>query len=116
MLKNEYLETCIKEEKGSHYLIRGYHRTIEDNKANIIVIDDLGFIYNHIEELELFKSELIKAEIKEFVFVNSSSGLMDTIHALSSVNIKIVEAIEIEYIDTIGYKRTEKGIKFIVNE
>lgn len=63
MYKNEYLEECLKNEKGNKHLLRGYIYT-QNNEYNELVIDNLGFISNNIDELKELKNELIKANIK----------------------------------------------------
>ena len=75
MYKNEYLEECLKENKGNHYLLRGYMYTKEEN-FNELVINDLGFIHHNYFDLKEFKNELIKANVKEFILTSSDSGLI----------------------------------------
>lgn len=98
MYRNEYLENCLEENQGSYYLLRGYIHT-QERKYDRLVINDLVFIGNKPKELEKFKNELVKANIKEFVLTESSSGLMANVHALDSVDIKIKDVTEVNYIN-----------------
>jgi len=114
MYRNEYLVECLKNEKGNGYLLRGYIYT-QTNGYNELVIDDLGFISNNIEELKEFKDELIKANIKSFVLTTSSSALMNYLHGLDSVNIKIKGVRKISYIDKWDKEECFKeGLEMIV--
>lgn len=114
MYHNYYLEKCIDNNDGSPYLIWGYERTKRDN-FNELVIDDLGFIYNDKGILIQFKNEMVKSGIKEFVLINHSSGLMDILHALDSVGIRIEGIAEVSYISKFtNEKEYLKGLKMIV--
>jgi DNA-binding transcriptional regulator YhcF (GntR family) len=94
MYNNEYLEKCLEENKGSGYLLRAYMNTV-DKEYRELVVNDLGFIYNSKDELELFKDELIKADIKEFVLTETSTALMNVLHAFDSVGIKFKEVTKV---------------------
>jgi hypothetical protein len=114
MYKNEYLEECLKNNQGSWYILQGYNNT-KNNKYNELVIEDLGFIYSKPEELQLFKNEMIKAEVKEFVITETSTALMKILHTLSTVGIDIKEIAEVKYIDIWTQKeQTKQGIRVIV--
>ncbi|GAA0082903.1 hypothetical protein [Clostridium sp. CTA-6] len=114
MYKNEYLEECLKNEKGSYYLLAGYRYT-KDYNFNKLVIDDLGFIYNKPEKLKELKEELVKANIKSFVLTASSSALMNYLHGLDSVNIKLKEVEKVSYIDKWEKEECFKeGLEMIV--
>ncbi|WP_291566848.1 MULTISPECIES: hypothetical protein [unclassified Clostridium] len=114
MYRNEYLENCLEENQGSYYLLRGYIHT-QERKYNTLVINDLVFIGNKPEEFKRFKDELIKANIKEFVLTESSSGLMANIHALDSVDIKIKEVIKVNYINKWDREKIFiEGLKMVV--
>ncbi|NFH40743.1 hypothetical protein [Clostridium sporogenes] len=114
MYKNEYLEKCLKNEKGSYYLLAGYRYT-KDYNFNKLVIDDLGFIYNKPEKLKELKEELVKANIKSFVLTASSSALMNYLHGLDSVNIKLKEVEKVSYIDKWEKEECFKeGLEMIV--
>ena len=114
MYRNKYLVECLKNEKGNGYVLRGYIYT-QSNEQNELVIDNLGFIGNNIEELKEFKDELIKANIKEFVLTESSSGLMSNLHGLNEVDIKIKDVVKVSYIDKWDKEECFKeGLKMIV--
>lgn len=114
MYKNEHIEKCMQENRGSKYLIRGYIHT-QDKQYNELAINDLGFICNKQDELEEFKSELIKANINEFILTESSSGLMSNLHALNAIGIKIKEVKSVMYIDKWNNKECfVEGLKMVV--
>ncbi|EQC1535475.1 hypothetical protein ACY1J9_001306 [Clostridium botulinum] len=98
MYKNEYLEECLKNEKGNYYLLTGYRYT-KEYQFKTLIIDDLGFIYDKPEKLKELKEELLKANIKSFVLTASGSALMNHLHGLDSVNIKIKGVRKASYID-----------------
>lgn len=110
MYVNTYLEECRNEEKGSHYVLRAYLYT-QNNNFDTLVINDLGFIDNYADELNLLKETLIKADIKEFILTQSSSGLMDVLHALDSVGIVLKGVTTIKHIDTLRVRPKEETIK-----
>jgi hypothetical protein len=111
MNNNEYLENCLAESKGSNYLLRVY-MTTQDKEYNQLVVNDLGFIYNNKEDLQLFKDELIKADIKEFILTESSSVLMNILHSLDSVNIKIKSVTKISYLE-YSFKERKEVEKYV---
>lgn len=75
----------------------------------------MGFISNNINELKGLKNELIKANIKEFVLTESSSGLMNDLHGLNEVNIKVKEVKKVSCIDKWNKEECFKeGLKMIV--
>jgi hypothetical protein len=115
MYKNDYLENYINNNKSSKYLVKGYDYTVQ-NKFDILVIKELGFIYSEEGKHDLmeFKDELIKANIKEFLLIEKSSDLMDILHVLNFVNIKIVNLVKIDYRDKWEDMHTIKGIKMEV--
>lgn len=114
MYKNEYLDKCLKEKEGSFYLLRGYGETL-NNKYPKLVIDDLAFIYDKPERLKEFKNELEKAEIKEFVLAERSTGLIKILHALDFVGITIDGIATIKYIDKYVDEEEElQGLRMIV--
>ncbi|WP_125154500.1 hypothetical protein [Clostridium rectalis] len=114
MYKNEYLEKGIENAKGNEYLLRGYIHT-QNNKYNELVINDLGFISNNIDELKNFKDELVKANIKKFILTESSSGLMSNLHWLDKVSIKIKGVKKVSYIDKWEKEECFKeGLEMIV--
>ncbi|MBD5589114.1 hypothetical protein [Clostridium botulinum] len=114
MYKNEYLEECLKNEKGSYYLLAGYKHT-KDYNFNELVIDDLGFIYNKPKKIKELKEDLVKANIKNFILTTSSSALMNYLHGLDSVNIKIKGVSKVKYIDKWDKKECFKeGLEMIV--
>lgn len=116
MYKNEYLEECLKENKGSHYLNRSYNETML-NKFNDLIIEDLGFIYEDGNNLRKFKNELVNAKIKEFILTDNSTALMKILHVLDSVNVKIKGVKKVEYICIwTNKKEYKKGLLMEVLE
>lgn len=115
MYKNDYLEHCLDNNQGSHYLLRGYYLTI-NNKLNELIITELTFIHTdkHKEDLKQFKDELMKADVKEFILTYNGSGLMDILYSLSSVNIKVNEMVKFDYRDKWEDIQTLKGIRMKV--
>lgn len=114
MYKNEYLEKAIENAKGNEYLLRGYIHT-QNNKYNELVIDDLGFIYDKPENLKELKEDLVKANIKSFVLTASSSALMNYLHGLDSINIKIKDVKKVPYVDKWEKEECfKKGLEMIV--
>lgn len=114
MYKNEYLEKCLEKKRGNGYLLRGYIHT-QNKEYDEFVINDLGFMYNKPEELEEFKSELINANIKEFVLTESSSALMSEIHAFDKIGIRITGIAKVKYINKWHKKECFiEGLRMIV--
>lgn len=115
MYKNDYLNNCINNNEGSRYLVRGYNFTLM-NKLDELVIDELTFIYTdkQKEDLTQFKDELVKADVKEFILTDNGSALMDILHALDSVNIKVNGLLKFDYRDKWDDMHTLKGIRMSV--
>ena len=115
MYKNGYLENCINNNEGSRYLVRGYNFTTK-NKLDELVIEELTFIYTdkHTNDLTQFKDELMKADIKEFILTDNGSGLLDILHGLNSVNIKVKDLVKFDYRDKWDDMHTLKGIRMSV--
>lgn len=109
MFKNKYIENCIKENKGIYYLNNSYRFTV-NNHCDYLIVDDLGFICNNSKDLNYFKSELQKANIKEFILAETSSGLMNTLHALNSVGIIIKGTQEVVYVNKWKEEKRFKGL------
>ncbi|MCD3217362.1 hypothetical protein G8S55_08885 [Clostridium botulinum C] len=105
MFKNKYIENCIKENKGIYYLNNSYRFTV-NNHCDYLIVDDLGFS----KDLNFFKSELQKANIKEFILTETSSGLMNTLHALNSVGIIIKGTQEVVYVNKWKEEKRFKGL------
>lgn len=110
---NEKLEQLIEEKKISLYIHRGY-LCAKENNLEYITINNMGFFHheNEIEEMKLFKQNLIEADIKYFVISDSSSGLMDDIHTLYNLGCSIEKNYTHEYTDKWGDKDTIKGLLF----
>ena len=112
---NEYLEECIKDNKGNIYLLRNYLYSKKNNFTDLI-IDDLGFMYNNPKEINNFKEEILKSKIKNFILINSSSGLMDILHCFDSINIKVKDTTELCFVDCWNKEKHIKGLKMIIRE
>lgn len=97
----------------TYYLAQGINRTIENNYKEL-VIDDLPFVTNSQEKINDFKSQLERAGISEFIFSNTSTSLMDTVHFLDSNGIKIDGLATFNYENWYGNTETVKGFRMIV--
>lgn len=113
MYRNEYLDKCLKENKGSGFLVRGYNYTIE-NELEKLTINDLGFINNNENKLNEFRYELNKANIKEFILTDSSSGLVGILYALDSVGIKTSGICTSNHIDWTNRLKNIQGLKMMI--
>ena len=125
MFYNEVLENAIKEkninEISTEILYAYNYMKFDKCLSNTLVINDLSFMCDNEEKLYNFKQSLLKAGIKAFIYTNKSSGLMNDIHKLDSIGIKLngICTVEYEKFDMLSCenKTLEKqGLKFIVVE
>ena len=123
MFKNDYLENqkvqlnnkMLKEEDYSVYLLQAYYRTRKNNCPDLY-INNLSFIYSEDNKKDLlkFRKELKNASIEEFVLSETSSALMDIIHALDRVCIKVIGVYTYEYVNEWNDKEIIKGLRMRV--
>lgn len=121
MLQNEYLDECIKELRASgkrnpeysELLLRSYLEN-QDLQIPKLTIFTVGF-GEDIEEFTNLKNMLIKANIKEFILVDTSTALLRGLHTLDSIGLKI-KGVEV----TKKYKKWDEvwediqGLKIVI--
>lgn len=104
MLKNEYIETCIKEGNGNKILNREYLLSIRCNYSELVIKD---FMFAKENEYKEFRQECKNAGINTFVLTDQSTALMEELHGLNSAGMILNGVCEIYQWD----KWEEKNIK-----